>query len=305
MKISVILPCFNGAKTIAVQLQALARQNWPGEWEVIFSNNGSTDNTIEIVESFRSQLPYLTVVNAYDSVGSRLPAWHSYNVALKVATGDAFVFCEADDEVGDGWLEAMAEALKKHDFVLARMDYQKLNKPETIGKPGTQVQETKLLQLEGYPHYKWGFGCTFGFRRSVYNTLGDLSHYFYAAFDTEYCFRAQREGLNLYFVNDAVMHYRLRETPKEMFKQRRVWGKEFSQVMRGYGVRSGRLGFPRLILKILRLSLMSCIVWSLSRLGVPIPLTTLINLSNELGWHLGVLNSLTKPLPPLDKVATH
>lgn len=305
MKISVILPCYNGAKTIEVQLRALAQQNWSGEWEVVYSDNGSTDNSVEIVESFRNQLPNLTIVHAHNFEGPHLPAWHSYNVALKVATGDAFAFCESDDEVGDGWLSAMAEALENHEFVLARMDYQKLNKPETIGKPGTQVQETKLLQFEGYPYYQWGFGCTFGFRRSVYEKLGDLSPYFYAAFDTEYCFRAQRAGLKLHFADDAVIHYRLRETPKAMFKQRRIWGKEFSQLMRSYGVRRGRLDSLRLMVTILRLSLMSCIVWPLSRLGVPIPSTLLISLANELGWHLGVLSSLTKPLPPLTEVAVN
>ncbi|MCY7394267.1 MAG: glycosyltransferase, partial [Leptolyngbyaceae cyanobacterium CAN_BIN12] len=65
MKLSVILPCFNGAETIAVQLEALTRQSWAGEWEVIVVNNGSTDNSMEIVKRYRDRLQNLQIVNAY------------------------------------------------------------------------------------------------------------------------------------------------------------------------------------------------------------------------------------------------
>ena len=64
MKLSVILPCINGAETIAVQLEALTRQSWAGEWEVIVVNNGSTDNSMEIVERYRDRLQNLQIVNA-------------------------------------------------------------------------------------------------------------------------------------------------------------------------------------------------------------------------------------------------
>jgi len=59
MKLSVILPCFNGAETIALQLEALANQQWEGDREVIVSNNGSTDDSMEIVERYRDRLPNL------------------------------------------------------------------------------------------------------------------------------------------------------------------------------------------------------------------------------------------------------
>jgi glycosyltransferase involved in cell wall biosynthesis len=44
VQLSVIIPCYNGAETIAAQLEALAGQQWSGQWEVIVSDNGSTDN---------------------------------------------------------------------------------------------------------------------------------------------------------------------------------------------------------------------------------------------------------------------
>ena len=41
--LSVVLPTRNGATTIGAQVVALARQSWDGNWEVVVSDNGSTD----------------------------------------------------------------------------------------------------------------------------------------------------------------------------------------------------------------------------------------------------------------------
>lgn len=65
MKLSVILPCYNGAKTIAVQLEALAHQSYTGSWELVVVNNGSTDRSMEIVASYRDYIPDLRIVEAY------------------------------------------------------------------------------------------------------------------------------------------------------------------------------------------------------------------------------------------------
>src|SRR4029077_7325804 len=39
LKLSVVIPCLNAAATIGAQLEALTRQSWEGEWEVIVADN--------------------------------------------------------------------------------------------------------------------------------------------------------------------------------------------------------------------------------------------------------------------------
>ncbi|NJL47116.1 MAG: glycosyltransferase family 2 protein [Leptolyngbyaceae cyanobacterium SM2_5_2] len=133
-----------------------------------FVNNGSTDNSVEIVERYRPYLPALTIVQAYTPPEPRFGAFHSYNEGFKVATGDAFVLCEADDEVGEGWLRAMGNSLLNHGFVVARMDYRKLNAPWLLGISGERQQETEIPRVPCYPYLLHAWGCTFGLRRSVY-----------------------------------------------------------------------------------------------------------------------------------------
>ena len=64
MELSVIIPCLNAEATIATQLEALANQHWSKPWEVVVSDNGSTDNSLEIVKSYKDRLPNLRIVDA-------------------------------------------------------------------------------------------------------------------------------------------------------------------------------------------------------------------------------------------------
>lgn len=252
MKLSVVLPCFNGAETIAVQLEALAQQNWDGEWEVIVSNNGSTDNSIDIVESYRDRLPNLQIVDAYIPPGPRLSAAHSYNVGLRAATGDGFVLCESDDEVDSNWLAAMAKALSQHEFVVGRMEYGKLNESWLVPDPNDNLQVNDIPRLACPPHLYHAWGCTFGLRRSLYEKLGEFDTTFPYVFDSEYCWRAQVAGIALHFVPDAVIHYRLRHDIDARFQQAQRWAEDFTVLCRCYGTPMGKLPVIRNSLALVR-----------------------------------------------------
>ncbi|HIK42586.1 glycosyltransferase family 2 protein [Thermoleptolyngbya sp. M55_K2018_002] len=299
MKISVILPCFNGAKTIAVQLEALTRQQWDEGWEVIVSNNGSTDESMQIVEQYRHRLPELKIVDAHDFSSPRLGTWHSYNTGLRAATGDAFVLCEADDEVGDRWLMSMGHALREHEFVVARLDYRRLNPASMLGPVGARLQETAMPRQGCYPHYSFAWGCSFGFRRSLYEKLGEFSSHFNYGFDVEYCYRAQRAGIVPQFVPDAVMHYRLRHSLRDIFNQQQKWAEESNIIRRCYGSPRGKLPIIRKQLEVAILVVRGCPLWLLKQLGFPIQFNLLVDWVNDLGWALGEIKGLRKPVPML------
>lgn len=130
MKLSLVIPCLNAASTITAQLEALANQDYSESWEVIISDNGSTDKTLEIVNQYKSQLPALNIVDSSDRRG----AAHARNVGATVARGEVLLFCDADDEVAPGWMTAMAKALSKYDFVASYVDLEKLNSPYILKK---------------------------------------------------------------------------------------------------------------------------------------------------------------------------
>lgn len=236
--VSVIVPCYNAAKTIRVQLDALARQKWPGEWEVIIADNGSTDESLAIVEQYRDKLPNLRIVDASGRRGQP----YAMNVGARAAKGEALLFCDADDEVGDGWLAAMGEALSTHDFVACRTESKKLN-PPWLAKGRSSAQENGLQKLSYVPQLYFAGSGTMGIKRSLlFDVAGGFDENLPMLFDSLLCVQLQLAGKEIHYVPDAVLHLRHRETLSDGFRQ----GFNYGQYQPVVYKRAIELGNPRL-----------------------------------------------------------
>jgi len=220
MKLSVVIPCLNGADTIAVQLEALANQQWSEPWEVIVSDNGSTDGSMEIVKQYEGRIPNLRIVDA--SLRRGQP--YALNTGAKIALGESIAFCDADDEVGPGWLATMGEALSRWDFVACRIDVHKLS-PAWVAKTRNHSQavglQTPRGELAYLPH---AGGGTIGIKRWLHDAVGGFDEELVYLHDTDYCWKVQLKRIELHFVPDAVMHVRLRDSLKGSFRQSYGWG---------------------------------------------------------------------------------
>ena len=213
MKLSVILACFNAADTLGTQLQALSKQTCELLWELLVVDNGSTDNSLAVVASFRDCLPMQVV----DGSGKRGVAY-ARNLGVKMATGDSILYCDADDEVGEGWLAAMARALQHHDLVGCRFDVTKLN-PPWFSQVNPQINGLQKLWYPPYlPHT--GAGGT-GVKRYLHEAINGFNESLFRLSDTDYCLRLQLQGAELHFVPDAVVHVRNRSTLKGIYQQSR------------------------------------------------------------------------------------
>ncbi len=219
MKLSVIIPCLNVADSIATQLNALANQQWSEPWEVIVSDNGSTDGSMEVVKKYEGRLPHLRIV---DASGRRGRAY-ARNTAIKVARGESLAFCDADDEVAQGWLTAMGEALSKYEFVACRIDVDKLN-PRWIAKMRNHSQASGLQTRGAPPNLSHAGGSTIGVKRRLHDEVGGFDESFLRHQDTDYCWKIQLRGAKLHFVPEATVHVRLRETLMENYYQAFGWG---------------------------------------------------------------------------------
>jgi glycosyltransferase involved in cell wall biosynthesis len=226
VRLSIVIPCYNAADTIGAQLDALAKQHWQEPWEVLVSDNGSSDNSREVVQSYRERLPNLQLVDSADRPGSA----HARNVGAHAATGDAILFCDADDEVGVGWLAAMGEALLVHSFVASRMEFQKLNNPG-IASHFRSHPQTKDLQKLWYPPYlSHAGGSGLGVKRLLHEAVSGFDESLMRLMDTDYCLRIQLRGIPFHFVPNAVIHVRCKNNSSDSFRQARLWG-EYNVLM--------------------------------------------------------------------------
>ena len=237
MKLSIIIPCLNAGDKIGEQLEALAAQNWSGQWEVIVSDNGSNDGSLKVVEQFRGRFPDLRVVDSSDVRG----AAHARNAGCGVATGDAFLFCDADDVVGEGWMDAMAKALSDHDFVAGPFEGEKLNRTGEL--QGRKVPQRNGIQKYDYPDYLPHAGAgNLGVKRTVHESVGGFDESLPRLMDTDYCWRIQLAGTKLHFAPEAVLHMRLRSSTGGSLRQARLWGKYNVLLYKRYRP----LGMPKL-----------------------------------------------------------
>ncbi len=101
MKISVIIPAYNGEKYIAQCIENVLCQTYK-DLEIIVVNDGSTDRTAEIAAGY----PGVKLVSQQNQGLSV-----TRNNGAKVATGDYIHFLDVDDLLGRDYYERMVEAL--------------------------------------------------------------------------------------------------------------------------------------------------------------------------------------------------
>jgi GT2 family glycosyltransferase len=236
-KISVILPCYNGASTLEVQLAALARQQWSGGWELVYVDNGSTDGSLEMVQRWAPKFPSVQFVQAWSGQGPRRLVTWSYMMGYEAAKGEFCLHAESDDEAGEGWLAAMAAALEQHELVASAMEYERLNAPELAAgqvhqRPGHGLQSTHPLDLP------FAVGASMGMRRELWFRLGGYAHDVGAATDTDFCWRAHAAGVPTHFAPEAVMHYRLRSGAQSRAKQAKHYGESYALLWAKHSDRS-------------------------------------------------------------------
>src|SRR5262245_60978570 len=88
--ISVILPTFNRVAMLGEAIESVRRQTFD-DWELIVADDGSTDATLEQLESLgEPRLRVVRLTHTGSAAGAR-------NAALKVAVGDWIAFLDSDD----------------------------------------------------------------------------------------------------------------------------------------------------------------------------------------------------------------
>lgn len=163
--LTIAIPTYNGAKTIANMFRLLLPQ-CTDEVEVIISNNCSTDSTMEIIEEYVKEFPFVKVINNDVNIGPDA----NFLQCMKVAMG-RFVWLVSDDDVViEGAIKQVVDFLKKNDdlgLVYAqtvdfRGHYESLEKCQ-FHKPYIEediVTYDKRMFMK-YAHKYWGFMSSF------------------------------------------------------------------------------------------------------------------------------------------------
>jgi glycosyltransferase involved in cell wall biosynthesis len=212
---SVVIPCRNVASTLGEQLDALARQDVPFAWEVVVVDNGSTDDTAAIALSFADRVNVRVVPCATPGINA------ARNAGVRAARTDAVAICDGDDVVAPGWLAAMSAALLDHDYVTGPVELDRLNDHALAGSRGRSSAVTVPAFGNAFVYAR---GCNMGVRRSVLASVGWFDESTLCLDDQELGLRMHVAGVPLYFAADALIHYRYRSSPRDIWRQGFFYG---------------------------------------------------------------------------------
>lgn len=112
--VSVGMPVYNGERTVAAAIDSILRQTW-AEWELVISDNASTDATATICLGFAGRDPRIRYLRQRENIGAAA----NFRKVLDESRGDFFMWAAADDLRSDDFIEANAGFLAAHAEYLA------------------------------------------------------------------------------------------------------------------------------------------------------------------------------------------
>jgi len=210
--VSVIMPVYNGAKFLAEAVTSIRQQSYH-PLEIIIVDDGSTDETAEIVTGLGKDIRYAYQRNSGPAAAR--------NKGLEMARGEIITFLDVDDLWPPDKLRIQVTRLVNNpnlDVVLGRIQFIKLP-----GAAEFQMQGPNNTQVNVH----LGSGA---FRKSVFDKVGVFDETLRYSEDHDWFLRAREQGISMTIVEQVTLHYRLHGN--NMTQDENAKGFQLTQVLK-------------------------------------------------------------------------
>ena len=223
---SIIIPSFNRAEEIEELLASLACLAFPiRRFEVIVADDGSTDNTVHIIEEAQKKYSYTLyyIIQENQGPGS------ARNLGVSRAEGNFYIFVDSDVTVPPNWLSEIDKALSERpgdafggpdtcrkDFpvLLKAINYSMTSFLTTGGLRGKKGK--KMAKF--YPR-----SFNMGISKVLWNKTGGFGSLRHGQ-DIEFSNRIIQSGAKVLFIENARVYHKRRTNFKRFFRQVFNWG---------------------------------------------------------------------------------
>jgi GT2 family glycosyltransferase len=209
---SVIVLNYNGRRWLAGCLDALGAQSGAPPFEVILTDNASSDGSVAMV---RTEYPAVRVVESRANLGFAA----GNNLGARCASGGYLVFLNNDTAAAPDWLSRLCGALDERPaFGLATSKLVRMDDPSRLDSAGDGYLRAGGAYKRGHGRLSAEYGdsrevfgacgAAFAIRRELFERLGGFDESFFMVYeDVDLSYRARLLGSRCWYAADAVVHH--------------------------------------------------------------------------------------------------
>ena len=214
--ISVVVLTYNNWAYTEACLESLLQQtDYPGPWEIVVTDNASSDETVAHLTEWAAREPRMKLVLNQDNLGFSA----GNNRGLAAASGDYLVMLNNDTVVTRGWLLTLLRHFQADPQLgllgpatnhignesMVPVAYKSIEE-----MPAAARQYTLAHMGELYPMQTLAFFCVM-MPRTVYELVGPMDETFGRGFfeDDDYCRRIEQLGFHMACADDVLVHHHL------------------------------------------------------------------------------------------------
>lgn len=217
-KVSVVILNWNGVNLLKQFLPSVIR--YSQEAQIVVADNGSTDNTLEILST---EFPQVRIIALNQNYGFA----EGYNKTIQQIETEYSILLNSDVEVTEGWLKPLIEFMDNNPQTVAtqpkilsylnktQFEYagacggylDKLGYPFCRGRIMETIEEDKG-QYDNPIKIFWATGAALMIRTNIYKETGGLDSRFFAhQEEIDFCWRLRSRGYDIYCIPQSIVYH--------------------------------------------------------------------------------------------------
>src|SRR5574344_1985187 len=199
VKVSVILPVYNGEKYLAQSIESVLKQTYK-DLELIIVNDCSIDNTLNISNEYAQKDGRVKVIT--NTENKKLPA--SLNIGFSQAQGEYLTWTSDDNFYKLNAIDRMLQFLNEHpENTMVCSDFYRIDTKNQNNNCVMKLEPSKLNMMFGNQ-----VGACFLYRKSVADEVGEYDDSMFLAEDYDYWLRILLKG-DIGHIDECLYNYRI------------------------------------------------------------------------------------------------